>query len=54
MKTYGELKVQLHAFLTSALGGGEWTALRLGRFTPGTQWIFLKHANNAFHVGGGG
>jgi len=23
MKTYGEMEVQLHAFLTSALGGGE-------------------------------
>jgi hypothetical protein len=25
--------------LTSALVGGEWSALRPGRFTPGTHWI---------------
>jgi hypothetical protein len=36
--------VQLHAFLTSALDGGEWSASRPGRFThregtPGTHWI---------------
>jgi len=30
--------VQLHAFLTSALGGGEWSALCSGRFTPGAYW----------------
>jgi hypothetical protein len=33
-----------HAFLTSALDGGEWSASRLGLFTPrerdsGTHWI---------------
>jgi hypothetical protein len=26
-------------FLTSALVGGEWSASRPGRFTPGTHWI---------------
>jgi hypothetical protein len=26
-------------FLTSALVGGEWSASRLCRFTPGTHWI---------------
>jgi hypothetical protein len=36
--------VQLHAFLTSAVDGGEWSASRPGRFiprerAPGTQWI---------------
>jgi hypothetical protein len=27
--------VQIHIFLTSALVGGEWSASRPGRFTPG-------------------
>jgi hypothetical protein len=31
--------VQLHAFLTSALDGGERSASRPGRFTPGKHWI---------------
>jgi hypothetical protein len=36
--------VQIHIFLTSALVGGEWSASRPGRFTPGerapgTHWI---------------
>lgn len=35
MKTYGEEKVWLFAFLTSALGGHEWSASRPGRYTPG-------------------
>jgi hypothetical protein len=26
-------------FLTSALVGGEWSASRTGRFTPGAPWI---------------
>jgi hypothetical protein len=44
MKTYWEVEVYLHAVLTSALGGGEWSASRPGRFTPrervpGTQCI---------------
>jgi hypothetical protein len=44
MKTYWGVEVQLHGFLTSALDGGEWSALRPGRFTsreraPGTHWI---------------
>jgi hypothetical protein len=30
---YAGVEVQLHAFLTSALGGGEWLASRPGRFT---------------------
>jgi hypothetical protein len=34
MKTYGEVEVYLHAFLSSALDGGEWSASRPGRFTP--------------------
>jgi hypothetical protein len=44
MKAYGRVNVQIHIFLTSALGGGEWSASRPGRFTPGeralrTHWI---------------
>jgi hypothetical protein len=30
---------KLHVFLISALDGGEWSALRPGRFTLGTQWV---------------
>jgi hypothetical protein len=38
------MDVQIHVFLTSVLFGGEWSASRRGRFTPGgrtpgTQWI---------------
>jgi hypothetical protein len=44
MKAYGGVYVKIHIFLTSALGGGEWSASRPGRFTPGeiapgTLWI---------------
>jgi hypothetical protein len=44
MKMYGELDVFIHIFLTSVLVGGEWSASRPGRFTPGkrapgTHWI---------------
>jgi hypothetical protein len=43
MKAYEGIEVQLHAFLTSALDRGEWSALRPGRFTtrervPDTHW----------------
>jgi hypothetical protein len=37
MKTYRGAKVQFHAFLTSALDGGEWLASRPGHFTPGEK-----------------
>jgi hypothetical protein len=45
MKTYGGVDVQIHAFLTSALVEGEWSASRPGLFTPGeratvTHWIW--------------
>jgi hypothetical protein len=33
MKAYGGVDTQIHIFLTSALDGGEWLALHLGRFT---------------------
>jgi hypothetical protein len=44
MKVYLGVEVQLHAFLTSALDGGDWSASRPGRFAPterapGTHWI---------------
>jgi hypothetical protein len=44
MKAYGEVDVWIHIFLISALVGGEWSASRPGRFTPGerapgTHWI---------------
>jgi hypothetical protein len=44
MKAYWGSGVQLHAFLTSALDGGEWSTSRLGSFTPkekspGCHWI---------------
>jgi hypothetical protein len=39
MKAYGEVDVQSHIFLTSALAGDERSASRPGRFTPGTHWI---------------
>jgi hypothetical protein len=35
MKAYGEVDVQIHIFLTSALAGGEWSASWPRRFTPG-------------------
>jgi hypothetical protein len=37
MKAYGGVDVQIHIFLTSAPVGGEWSALRPGRFTPGKE-----------------
>jgi hypothetical protein len=32
------VEVELHTFLTSTLDGCEWSALRHGRFIPGTHW----------------
>jgi hypothetical protein len=44
MKAYEGVDVWIHIFLTSALVGGEWSASRSCRFTPGerapfTHWI---------------
>jgi hypothetical protein len=44
MKFYGGVDVYIHIFLTSALAGGDLSAPRSGRFTPGerapgTHWI---------------
>jgi hypothetical protein len=44
MKAYGGVEVLIYIFLTSALAGGQWSASRPGRPTPGerapgTQWI---------------
>jgi hypothetical protein len=33
------MDVEIHIFLTSALDGGEWSASRPCRFTPGTHFI---------------
>jgi hypothetical protein len=44
MKAYGGVDVLIHVFLFLALVGGEWSASRPGRFTPGeracgTHWV---------------
>jgi hypothetical protein len=44
METYVEMEVQLHAFLTSSLDGGEWWVSHSSRFTsrrqyPNAHWI---------------
>jgi hypothetical protein len=38
MKTWGSGEID-PLFWTSALDGGEWSAFRHGRFTPGIHWI---------------
>jgi hypothetical protein len=37
MKAYGVMDVEIHIFFASALVGGEWSASRPGRFTPGER-----------------
>jgi hypothetical protein len=44
MRTYGVTDLYLHAFLTSALEGDDWSVLLCGRFIPvertlDTDWI---------------
>jgi hypothetical protein len=46
MKAYGEVDVQMDILLTLALAGGEWSASRPGRFTPG------QRAPGAHWIGG--
>jgi hypothetical protein len=43
MKTYGGVET-VTLFLTSELDGDEWSALRLGRFTPEKE-LPLSHWN---------
>jgi hypothetical protein len=37
VKTYWGVEVLLHAFLTLAVGGGEWSASFSGHFAPGAH-----------------
>jgi hypothetical protein len=46
MKTYWGVEVQIHAFLTSAIDGGEWSALRPVRF------ITTERATSTHWTGG--
>jgi hypothetical protein len=44
MKTYGGVELELHALLTLAVDGDEWSASRPDHFTPrervpGVHWI---------------
>jgi hypothetical protein len=39
MKEYGTLYVEIRVILTLSLVGGEWSASRPGRFTPGTHCV---------------
>jgi hypothetical protein len=42
VKTYGEVKVHLHAFVTSALDRGEWSVSHHCSFAPGERAFGLK------------
>jgi hypothetical protein len=43
MEACGGMELEIHVFLTSALVGGEWSALRPCRFiTRGTEFSILK------------
>jgi hypothetical protein len=36
-EAYERVEVEIHAFLTSALNEGEWSALSPGQFNPGER-----------------
>jgi hypothetical protein len=42
MNTYWGVELQLHAFVTSVLDGGEWSASRPGERAPGTHCVGLE------------
>jgi hypothetical protein len=46
MKVYGGMDVQIHIFFTLVAAGGEWSASRPCRFTPG------ERAPDAHWIGG--
>jgi hypothetical protein len=49
MKVYGRVVVYIHIFLTSALGGGEWSASCPGRFAPTRKelvWMTWRRENS--------
>jgi hypothetical protein len=58
MKTYGGVDVYIHVFLTSAIGGGEWSASRHalinagGKTPPDTHrikgWVDLRAVEKIF------
>jgi hypothetical protein len=39
MKAYGVVKVHQHAFVTSAIDGGEWSVCTSGERSSDTHWI---------------
>jgi len=39
MKEYEEMEIQLYSFITTALDGGEWSALCPGHFSPQTKTL---------------
>jgi hypothetical protein len=56
MKVYKDVEVYVHASLTSAIDGGEWSASRLGCFNPGenlpviywiVDWVNSKASHDA-------
>jgi hypothetical protein len=47
------MEVQLHAFLTSALGEGEWLASRPGHFTPTERASAIHRTGGLVSVRGG-
>jgi hypothetical protein len=53
MKAYGGVDVEIHIFLTSALVGGEWSASRPCRFTPGERAPVIHWIGGCVNPGGG-